>query len=84
MLDGSPDGKRTLVQQFDAEGNERKAHNCFYGENQRKEESAGDCIFYENDGQCCNREIEDGGCAQENASVGGVEGYGPGQEFAEG
>ncbi len=84
MLDGSPDGKRTPVQQFDAERNERQAHNCFDGENHRKEESAGDCIFYENDGQCCDREIEDSGYAQENAFVGGVQCYCPAQQFAEG
>ena len=48
-----------------------------------KEEVGGE-IVYKKVGECGDREVEDGGGAQKDGSVGGVEGDGPGQEFAEG
>ena len=50
---------------------------------ERKEE-VGSEIVYKKEGESSDREIEDGGGAQKDGSVGGVEGDGPGQEFAEG
>lgn len=72
------------VQGIDAVDNERQVYDAVDRPKYQGKEEAGSEIVCKEEGECCGREIEDGGGAQENGSVGGVEGDGPGQEFAEG
>lgn len=72
------------MQRIDAMSNERHAHDRVDGPNYQSEEDVCCEILYEEERERRDREIEDGGCAQEDAAVGGVEGYCAGQQLADG
>lgn len=64
--------------------NERQVYDAVDRPKYQGKEEAGSEVLYKEEGKCRGREIEDGGCARKDGSVGGVEGDGTGQEFAEG
>ncbi len=58
------------MQRIDAMGNERQAYDPIDRPDHQRNEDAGSEIFRKEERQCRDREIENGGCAQKNASVG--------------
>ena len=67
------------MQRVDAVDNERQADDGVDRPKYEGIEEVGSEIVYKKVGECRDREIEEGGGAQKDGSVGGVEGDGLGQ-----
>ena len=72
------------MQGIDAMDDERQVDDGVDWPKYERKEEVGSETVYKKEGECGDREVEDGGGARKDGSVGGVEGDGPGQEFAEG
>ena len=67
------------MQGIDAMDNEREADDGVEGPEYEGKDEVGSEIVYKKVGECGDGEVEDGGGAQKDGFVGGVEGDGPGQ-----